>query len=153
MTIGELAKRTGCEVVTIRYYEKRGLLKKPGRSKANYRLYSEEDVERLRFIRHCRQHDMSLAEIGDLLRFRDVPAASCDWISTLVDGHIAALEKRIAALEELKGDLAALRCRCDGGKGADCGILRSLAMREHCAHCQRATARGEKAAGDAAGAL
>lgn len=153
MTIGELAKRTGCEVVTIRYYEKRGLLKKPDRSMANYRLYTEKDVERLRFIRHCRQHDMSLAEIGDLLRFRDAPAASCDWISALVDGHIAALEKRIAALEELKDDLSALRCRCDGGKGADCGILRSLTMREHCAHCQRTAARGEKAAGDATGSV
>ena len=63
MKIGELAKKTGCQVVTIRYYEKEGLLPEPERSEGNYRLYSEADIERLRFIRHCRHHDMKLAEI------------------------------------------------------------------------------------------
>lgn len=58
--IGELAKMTGCQVVTIRYYEKEGLLKRPERTERNYRLYGEEDMARLRFIRHCRQHGMSL---------------------------------------------------------------------------------------------
>ena len=54
--IGELAKMTGCQVVTIRYYEKEGLLKRPERTERNYRLYGDEDIARLRFIRHCRQH-------------------------------------------------------------------------------------------------
>ena len=62
--IGELAKMTGCQVVTIRYYEKEGLLKRPERTERNYRLYGEEDMARLRFIRHCRQHGMSLDEIS-----------------------------------------------------------------------------------------
>lgn len=64
--IGELAKRTGCEVVTIRYYEKEGLLPEPARSDGNFRLYGAAHVERLRFIRHCRSLDMSLSEIRTL---------------------------------------------------------------------------------------
>ncbi len=52
--IGELAKRTECQAETIRYYEKEGLLPQPSRSGGNYRLYDEEHIERLRFIRHCR---------------------------------------------------------------------------------------------------
>ncbi|WP_300882315.1 MerR family transcriptional regulator, partial [uncultured Desulfovibrio sp.] len=67
--IGELAKMTGCEVVTIRYYEKEGLLKKPERTEGNYRIYEDDDIARLRFIRHCRQHGMSLSEIRALLAF------------------------------------------------------------------------------------
>ena len=51
--IGELAKRTACPVVTIRFYEQEGLLPPPGRSRGNFRLYGEEHVERLQFIRHC----------------------------------------------------------------------------------------------------
>ena len=58
--IGELARHVGCRVVTIRYYEKEGLLRSPERTAGNYRLYDETDVERLRFIQRCRSLDMSL---------------------------------------------------------------------------------------------
>lgn len=71
--IGELAQRTGCEVVTIRYYEKEGLLPEPARSSGNYRLYGEEQVKRMQFIRHCRSLDMSLGEIRTLLNLWDSP--------------------------------------------------------------------------------
>ena len=69
--IGDLAKRSGCEVVTIRYYEKEGLLPKPARSGGNFRLYSDVHIERLQFIRHCRSLDMTLSEIRILLGLRD----------------------------------------------------------------------------------
>src|SRR3546814_2104109 len=71
MKIGELAKRTESTVETIRYYEKEGLLPEPSRSDGNYRLYGEEHIERLRFIRHCRTLDMALDEVRTLLRYRD----------------------------------------------------------------------------------
>ena len=60
--IGDLAKRSGCEVVTIRYYEKEGLIAPQARSDNSYRIYSDADVHRLRFIRLCRAMDMSLEE-------------------------------------------------------------------------------------------
>lgn len=134
--IGELARMTGCEVVTIRYYEKEGLLKKPERTEGNYRLYGDEEIERLRFIRHCRQHGMSLAEIQDLLAFNDNPTVSCDWINALIQKHIANVEKQIEDLTHLKKHLESLYRKCSGGKKKECGILKSLAEGEYCAYCQ-----------------
>ena len=73
--IGELAQRTGCEVVTVRFYEKEGLLPAPARSSGNYRLYSEAHIERLQFIRHCRSLDMSLG--GRFVRCWDCAISPC----------------------------------------------------------------------------
>jgi DNA-binding transcriptional MerR regulator len=73
LKIGELAKRTGSLVETIRYSERQGLLPEPARSEGNYRVYSDTHLERLQLIRHCRSLDMTLVEIRNLLRFRDAP--------------------------------------------------------------------------------
>ena len=83
LKIGELAKRTGCLVETIRYYEREGLLLEPARSEGNYRLYTDIHVERLQFIRHCRVLDMTLEEIRNLLRFRDAPDENCREVNAL----------------------------------------------------------------------
>ncbi len=134
--IGELAKMTGCEVVTIRYYEKEGLLKEPERTAGNYRIYSDNDIERLRFIRHCRQHGMKLSEIRALLAFSDNPTVSCDWINTLIKQHIENVEKQINDLLHLKEHLESLYHKCDGGKKSECGILKSLIEGETCTYCK-----------------
>ena len=131
--IGDLAAMTGCQVVTIRYYEKEGLLPQPERTGANYRLYDEHAVERLRFIRHCRQHDMNLAEIRALLAFKDNPTMNCDRINSLVENHLA---EQIASLQHLKQHLQTLLHKCSGGKKAECGILESLNKGESCPYCE-----------------
>ena len=135
LKIGELAKRAGCPVVTIRYYEREGLLAAPERSEGNYRLYGEEAVERLHFIRHCRLHGMNLAEIRELLAFRDRPGPNCAWINQLVERHIKNVEAQIAELEHLKGHLRDLLRACDGEKGERCGILAHIDG-EECACCR-----------------
>lgn len=134
--IGDLAAMTGCQVVTIRYYEKEGLLPQPERTGANYRLYDEHAVERLRFIRHCRQHGMNLSEIRALLAFKDNPMVTCDWINSLVATHLAAVDEQIASLQHLKQHLQALLHRCSGGKKAECGILESLNRGDPCPRCK-----------------
>ena len=91
--IGDLAKRSGCEVVTIRYYEKEGLLPKPARSGGNFRLYGEAHIERLQFIRHCRSLDMTLSEIRALLGLRDNPMQDCGEVNTLLEAHIGVLSR------------------------------------------------------------
>jgi DNA-binding transcriptional MerR regulator len=96
--IGDLAKRSGCEVVTIRYYEKEGLLPKPARSGGNFRLYGEAHIERLQFIRHCRSLDMTLSEIRALLGLRDNPAQDCGEVITLLEAHIQQVEMRVRAV-------------------------------------------------------
>ncbi|WP_303926876.1 Cd(II)/Pb(II)-responsive transcriptional regulator [Desulfovibrio piger] len=134
--IGELAKMTGCQVVTIRYYEKEGLLKRPERTERNYRLYGEEDMARLRFIRHCRQHGMSLDEIRTLLVYSDHPTGSCEWINALIRKHIEAVEQQIRDLEHLKAHLESLYHTCDGSREGGCGILKSLIDGGNCLYCQ-----------------
>lgn len=125
--IGELAKRTACPVVTIRYYEQEGLLPPPHRSRGNFRLYGEEHVERLRFIRHCRSLDMPLSDVRALLNYRDRPSQDCGEVNVLLDKHIRQVECRIEALLELKHQLAELRGACSGARPAEsCGILQGL---------------------------
>lgn len=102
MRIGELARMAGCQVVTIRYYEKEGLLPPPERSDGNYRLYDEAQVERLRFIRHCRLHGMTLDEIRQLLEFQENPVSDCSWVDELVSRHIENVNSQIASLQQLK---------------------------------------------------
>jgi len=139
MKIGELSKKTGCKVVTVRFYEKEGLLGEPERSDGNYRLYGKEDLERLEFIMHCRKHDMKLDEIRKLLAFRDQPQHDCTWVTRLIDDHIVNVEEQIRSLEHLKRHLERLRTRCEGGHSGDsCGIMQSLdSVDACCASCAR----------------
>ena len=134
--IGELAKRAGCQVVTIRYYEKEGLLPRPERSEGNYRLYDSADVERLHFIRHCRLLGISLTEIKALLAFEENPTVKCDWINQLMAQHIATVDAQIASLQHLKHHLEHLQTQCAGGKEHDCGIIESLRNAAECPHCR-----------------
>lgn len=149
MRIGKLARDAHCRIETIRYYEKAGLLPRPGRSAGNYRLYGCEHVERLRFIRHCRSLDMTLDEIRILLRFRDAPEEDCAKVNALLDEHIAHVVDRIGELKELERQLKSLRKLCATARSArDCGILHSLGSgtprsltRERDGHVEGAHAR------------
>lgn len=141
--IGELAKMTGCQVVTIRYYEKEGLLPEPERTGSNYRLYDESAVERLHFIRHCRLHGMDLGEIKDLLAFKDHPTVNCDWIHTLVKEHLKRVDKQIAELQHLKGHLQKLLEHSTGEKDG-CGIIAGLNAIESCPYCENRNCKCSK---------
>jgi len=128
LKIGELAKRTGSQVETIRYYEQEGLLPAPARSEANYRLYGPTHIERLQFIRHCRSLDMTLDEIRSLLMFRDAPEENCGEVNALLDKHIGHVVARISELQALQKQLKALRSLCQSTQAVkDCKILQSLA--------------------------
>ena len=127
LKIGDLAKRTGTLVETVRYYEREGLLLEPARSQGNYRLYTDAHVERLQFIRHCRSLDMTLDEIGNLLGFRDAPASNCSEVNALLDGHIEHVANRIKELKLLEQKLRELRGLCQQAQATkNCGILQSL---------------------------
>lgn len=138
--IGELAKLSGCQVVTIRYYEKEGLLKQPDRSGVNYRLYGDEDIDRLCFILHCRRHGMQLSEIRELLAFKDHPKADCGWIGTLVRNHIDNVAGQIESLTRLKEQLEQLLGKCSGGGEVGCEIIESLSGA--CPYCEDFRCRG-----------
>ena len=134
MKISELSKRAACPVQTIRFYEKEGLLPPPARSAGNYRLYAGAHLDRLRFVRHCRNLDMTLAEIRQLLRLRDSPQESCDGVNALLDERIGQVTRRIAELRALEAHLTELRQLCDTRESTrDCAILRELAAIEESA--------------------
>jgi Cd(II)/Pb(II)-responsive transcriptional regulator len=128
MKIGELALKAQCTVETVRYYEKEGLINKPGRTAGNYREYAKDHVERLRFIRNCRALDMTHSEIRTLLGFAENPIDSCGEINVLLDEHIGHVEERVRELKKLKRQLVDLRHRCNVDMSVDaCGILQGLA--------------------------
>lgn len=127
MKIGELAKATGCEVETIRYYEREGLLPAPPRSEGNYRNYGEQHVERLSFIRHCRSLGMSLDDIRTLQHFQAHPESACDAVDAMLDRQLQETENRIRALQQLREQLQNLRSACRSHMTAsECGILQNL---------------------------
>ena len=129
MKIGELARATRTTAETIRYYERSGLLDAPPRSEGNYRIYTPAHVERLSFIRHCRNLDMTLDEIRTLLRLRDGSGDDCAEVNGLLDAHIEHVNRRIRELRGLQKDLKALRARCPSPHAiAECGILNELAQ-------------------------
>jgi Cd(II)/Pb(II)-responsive transcriptional regulator len=126
MKIGELAKLTDCQVETVRYYEREGLLPPPARSDGNYRVYTQAHVERLTFIRNCRSLDMTLEEIRSLLSLRDSPQDQCESVNALIDEHIQHVNARVASLQALQTQLLELRQRCINGTLEHCGILQQL---------------------------
>ncbi|MEO5340924.1 MAG: MerR family transcriptional regulator [Magnetococcus sp. MYC-9] len=127
MRIGELARRTGCDVETVRYYEKEGLMAVPGRDAAGYRLYATRHLEDLQFIRHCRSLGMRLAEIKLLLDFRHDPQQDCDRVNTLLDAQIVRVEEQRRAMHTLLEQLHLLRAECASRQQvAECGIMRNL---------------------------
>ena len=129
MKIVELAKATGTQTETIRYYEREGLLAAPARTDGNFRIYEDTHAERLSFIRHCRSLDMSLDEIRILLRFKDAPGANCGDVNTLLDAHIVHVAARIRELRVLERQLKSLREQCPQARdAAHCGILHELSQ-------------------------
>ena len=127
MKIGALAEATGTPIVTIRFYEQEGLLPAPPRGENNYRAYQPAHVERLAFIRQCRNLDMTLDEIRSLIELRRTPEKGCGEVNALLEEHIGHVDERIRALQSLKKELTALRARCASPSAVgDCGILSGL---------------------------
>ena len=127
MQIGELARQTGVDVQTIRYYEREGLIAEPNRSEGGYRQYQHEHLETLNFIRHCRSLDMKLAEIRILLGFRAHPERACEEINQLLAKHLEQVHQRITQMQQLEQQLKQLQHGCGELRtAAECGILQSL---------------------------
>ena len=127
MQIGELARSTGVKIETIRYYEREHLLPLPQRTDGNYRLYSPQHVEQLRFISYCRSLDMSLDEVRILIEVRDAPAGSCRTVNELLDEKLDEVDTRMNELHKLQDQLRQLRGLCRQPDQEEiCGIIVEL---------------------------
>jgi len=127
LTIGKLATQGGVNIGTIRYYERRGLLITPQRARSGYRLYADDAVRRLQFIRQAQLLGFSLNEIQELLSLRMQPGTTCADIRQRARQKIAAVDNKIEDLRRIKGALTTLAAACRGtGPTSECPILEAL---------------------------
>ena len=127
LTRGKLAGRGGVNIATIRYYEKRGLLPDAPRSRSGYRIYAGDALRRLHFIRQAQVLGFTLDEIGELLSLRMQPGTTCADIRLRANEKIAAVDRKIADLEQIRDALARLASACRGkGPTSECPILEAL---------------------------
>jgi len=107
--IGEVAKESGASIDTIRYYEAIGLLEKPIRSDGGFRLYAQEAVEKLRFIRKAQRFGLTLEEIKQVvLQSRNGLEPCCDYVGSLLKGKLEELEVKIKELRDMQKGLKGL---------------------------------------------
>ena len=127
--IGEAARASGVSAKMVRHYEALGLLGDVARTEAGYRQYTPADVHTLRFIKRGRELGFSMAEIAELVSlWRDRQRASAD-VKRVAAAHVADLENRIAALQDMRRTLQNLLQHCHGDARPECPILDELAGR------------------------
>lgn len=124
--IGDLSRRTGVKVETIRWYEKVGLIATPARTEGNYRAYDSSALSRLSFIKRARDLGFSLDQIRALMTLAGDESRDCALVDALAREHLADIDRKLADLASLRGHLAALIESCSGGVVADCRILDAL---------------------------
>ncbi len=126
ITRGRLSHLTGCNIETIRYYERVGLLPLPRRNEVGYRLYDVADVRRLTFIRRCRELGFSLAEIRGLLVLVDGGGRSCGDVRDMTLVHANDIHAKIADLRQMERILREMAAKCEGSDIPECPILEAL---------------------------
>jgi MerR family mercuric resistance operon transcriptional regulator len=126
LTIGRVAAKTGINIETIRFYEKQALLPAPRRTQGGHRLYTPEMVERLVFIRRCRELGFSMIEIRELLSLVDGEQVSCERVKLIADAHRQDVQEKIADLKKMEQTLGDLSSRCSGDDVPECPIIEAL---------------------------
>ena len=128
LTIGQVARRAGVGIETVRFYERERLLNRPARSPSSgYRLYEEEVIARLLFIMRAKELGFTLSEIREILSLRVDPDTCCEDVKARAETKIAHIEEKIRMLQRMRKALLRLTRECgETGGGADCPILEAL---------------------------
>lgn len=120
MKIGEVARRAGVTIDTIRFYERRGVLELPPRRPSGYREYPDDTVERIRLARRMQSVGLSLDEVIDALSAHDTGRATCESERWRLDGALQRVDARIAELKTLRREILSARAACEKGR---CGFV------------------------------
>jgi MerR family mercuric resistance operon transcriptional regulator len=127
IAIGELSRRTRCNIETIRYYERIGLLPQPRRTQGRSRRYDSDDVARLRFIRRARQLGFTLDEVRVLIKLAEADGGNVSAEARkLAAPHVAGIRAKIAILREMERVLSAVLCECEAGWQPRCPLIEVL---------------------------
>ncbi len=131
LSIGQVARRAGVGVETVRFYEREGLLEEPPRRASGYRQYSEQVVTRLHFIKRAQQLGFSLKEISELLLLRVDAQTSCDEVKQRTEAKIAEVERKLLELQRMRQALLQVASLCTGsGPTGACPMLEALNQQE-----------------------
>jgi len=132
-SIGDLSRRTGVKIPTIRYYEQIGLLAEPTRTEGQQRRYRPEDVRRLNFIRHARELGFEVDAIRQLIGLASHPDRSCGEAHEITKAHLEEVKDKIARSTALRDELESI-VACDHRRVSECRIVEVLADHGECLH-------------------
>ncbi len=125
-SIGDLSRKTGVKIPTIRYYEQMGLIAAPDRTEGNQRRYERRELERLSFIRHARDLGLSIEAIRELVELSQHPEKPCAGADEIAVEHLASVRAKIAQLKKLEHELERIVSHCAGHTVGDCYVIRAL---------------------------
>lgn len=132
MTIGRLSKAAGVKVTTIRYYESISLMGDPDRSESGQRLYGDEAVQRLSFIRHARDLGFPMAAVREMIDLQTQPDQDCTAVDAIAREQLTDVRKRLTQLEALEAELKRMIACCEGGRVDTCRIISTLNDHSEC---------------------
>ncbi len=137
MTIGKAARKAGVGIETIRFYERRGLIAQPPKPRdAGFRVYPEETVQRIRFIRQAQELGFSLREIDELLSLRADPSTDARDVRQRATAKLEEVNRKLGQLEQIRTALEALIAACPGtGALRTCSIMEALTDAEKKDNC------------------
>lgn len=137
MSIGELSRRTGVKIPTIRFYEDEGLLPEPDRNGGNQRRYEKHHLARLHFIRHGRDLGLSMEAVRELAQLSDQPTHSCEEANRIALEHLKDVRDKIVRLRSLENELERIAKSCQGGVVGQCSVIAALSDHGLCSseHC------------------
>lgn len=131
LSISKLAGKSRVNIQTIRFYERKGLLLRPRRTPSGYRVFTQEDVRRVIFIKRAQELGFSLKEIKGLLFLRARPASRCGQVFSKAEEKIKEIETKIQSLQSMKHALLQLKEECEGSRPIqECPILAALDKKE-----------------------
>ncbi len=132
LSIGDMSRRTGVKIPTIRYYEQMKLIDAPERSQGNQRRYSKAELERLGFIKHARDLGLTIEAIRKLIDLSTRPDMSCAEADKIASEHLAFVQARIAKLKRLETELKRITSCCSSGNIDDCYVIHALSDHSLC---------------------
>lgn len=144
---GELAERTGCNLETVRYYEKIGLLPEPPRTQGGHRAYDTTHERRLRFVLRARELGFTLQEIRELLRLAEERDRPCAEARTVAAAHLQDVRAKIADLKRMERVLKNVVVQCGDGTQPECPLIETL-FREPTTRSAKPQRKSVKSLGD-----